>query len=113
MTVLSSWGLIRILLKRVRRLAARDVDVGDVPPALPAVVSAIQLVADDAGGERADRAAVARAGSLMGGGLGFLVFEQRVEHERVLLINVDTDAPILPVGRPPVSFVTSRRRVVL
>ena len=48
------------LVERVRRLAAGDVDVGHLPPRLAAVVGAIELVADDAGGERADGADVAR-----------------------------------------------------
>src|SRR5262249_14413252 len=77
------------LVERVRRLAAGHVDVRHLPPGPAGVVRAVQLVADDAGGERAGRADVAAGVSAR---LRILVLEQCIEDLRVLLVDVDPDS---------------------
>src|SRR6185436_18767392 len=82
------------LIERVRRLASGHVHRGRAPPRLAAVVGAIQLVADDAARQGAGGA---HFGALSAGSR-VLVFEQRVQNQRVPLIDVESDAANLAGG---------------
>src|SRR5262249_48264037 len=80
------------LVERVGRLAAGDVDVRGLAPGPAAIVGAIQLVADDALRERTLPTTLTCRSAVRG---GVLVLDERIQNGRVLLIEVETNAPDL------------------